>query len=108
MEKRSDNATFHHMWVERHTFLSDILVMYPYIKAALTRLSEPDHDTKTITEVTGLLSFMSQPQFIVAFIISEHILSSIALSFKVSNWLRRQGFIIFFLKSSFPRVAELI
>ena len=91
-------------WVERHTALSDILAMYPYIKAALTRLSEPDHDTKTITEATGLLSCMSKPQFIVAFVISEHMLGytkQLSIKLQGKQLGVQVGFNFLLLKSTF-------
>lgn len=50
------------------------MAMFEYVKKALELLSESEHDTKTITEASGLLSYMKKPEFIVAFAISEHML----------------------------------
>lgn len=50
------------------------MTMYKYVLTALEELSGQCHDTKTVSEASGLLSYLKQPEFLVAFVISEHML----------------------------------
>lgn len=61
-------------WVDRHTVLTDILAMNPDIKADISCLSVHKRDTKTITEARSFRLCMGKREFIVAFVIYEHML----------------------------------
>ena len=77
-------------WVDRHTVLTDILAMNPDIKADISCLSVHKRDTKTITEARSFQSCMGKREFIVAFVIYEHMLGyskQLTTRCKVSSWL---------------------
>ena len=54
--------------------MSDLLEMYPYILDCLDELSRSVSDSNTLAEAQGLQHYLSSHQFVVALMISEHIL----------------------------------
>ena len=62
-------------WVERHTVMNDLLELYPYIMETLEVLQSAEHDSKTVTEASGLLTYLQSSRFLVSFMISTTMLS---------------------------------
>lgn len=61
-------------WVERHTTITELRQLYPYILKALEVMCGSGFDGKTATEASGLLTVLTSHGFIAAFTISERML----------------------------------
>lgn len=74
-------------WVERHTNMSELLLIHPYVVKAISVMTGSTWDTKTIAEAQGLNTYLTQLSFIVPFVISEHMLGyTKQLSIKLQGW----------------------
>lgn len=61
--------------MERHTTLVEMKAIYPYILKTLEEIkTSRNYDNKTITEASGLHTYLSSTAFIMAFVITEHMM----------------------------------
>lgn len=82
--------------------MTDLLEMYPQVIETLSILASPSSDTKTLTEAQGLLHYFQTTPFVVALVISEHMLGftkqlSVTLQGERHNMLRDSFLIVHYL-----------
>ena len=61
-------------WVERHSTMAEIKMLYPYIISALSEMTGSSYSTNTVREASGLFYYLQSPGFIASFVVAEHML----------------------------------